>query len=182
MVVHLIILYSHIVLQHRLLPDLFRGPKKLSRTELPLAGTHVGDHPDSDNLDIASQGRNFYRVVAVRAIYGAFHIRPFTAVYHSGSLYCSNRTIVIAALQANSTSKNRYRSKISQYKIIALAHRVLHAFHRYIADRVFTFVGRRKPMAYLAERVMHYGSGNIAYLPGYPQTISLLQNLSLIHI
>ena len=46
-----------------------------------------------------------------------------------------------------------------------------------VADRVFTFVGRRKPMAYLAERVMHYGSGNIAYLPGYPQTISLLQNL-----
>lgn len=52
-------LYSHIVLQHRLLPDLFRGPKKLSRTELPLAGTHVGNHPDSDNLDIASQGRIF---------------------------------------------------------------------------------------------------------------------------
>ena len=87
-----------IPLQHRLLPDLFRGPKKLSRTELPLAGTHVGDHPDSDNLDIASQGRNFYRVVAVRAIYGAFHIRPFTAVYHSGSLYRSDRPIVVAVL------------------------------------------------------------------------------------
>ena len=91
-------LYSHIVLQHRLLPDLFRGPKKLSRTELPLAGTHVGNHPDSDNLDIASQGRNFYRVVAARAIYGAFHIRPFTAVYHSGSLYRSDRPIVVAVL------------------------------------------------------------------------------------
>lgn len=125
----------------------------------------------------ASQGRAFYRLIVVRRIYGAFHIRLFSAVYHSGSLYCSNRTIVIAALQANSTSKNRYRSKISQYKIIALAHRVFHTFHRYIANRFFVFVGWSKPMAYPAEHIMHYGSRDIAYIPNHPQAISLLQNI-----
>ena len=36
--------------------------------------------------------------ISARAIYGAFHIRPFTAVYHSGSLYRSDRPIVVAVL------------------------------------------------------------------------------------
>ena len=64
-----------------------------------------------------------------------------------------------------------------QYKIIALAHRVFHTFHRYIANRFFVFVGWSKPMAYPAERIMHYGSRDIAYIPNHPQAISLLQNI-----
>ncbi len=36
-----------------------------------------------------------------------------------------------------------------------------HTFHRYISN-CFAFVGRGKSMAYSVERVMHYGSGNLA--------------------
>lgn len=91
-------LYSYIVLQHRLLPDLLREQKELSRSELPLANTHIGNYPDSVSLDIASRGRCLYRIIVVRAIYGDIPIQSFTAIYYSGSLYRSDRPVVVAVL------------------------------------------------------------------------------------
>ena len=43
----------------------YLGKKKLSRTELHLAGTHIGNYPDNDSLDVTSRGRTFYQTVVI---------------------------------------------------------------------------------------------------------------------
>ena len=90
-------LYSRIVLQHRLLPNLFGEQKKLSRTELPLAAPCAGNYPDSGRLDIATWGRNC-RIVAGRALCEFLHLQLFAAVHHGNSLYRSDLPAVVAVL------------------------------------------------------------------------------------
>ena len=91
-------LYSHIVLQYRLLLGLLREKEKLSRTELHLAGTHIANYPDNDSKEVTSRGRTFYQTVVIWALYGAFYIQFFTAVYHCNSLYCSDWPVIAAVL------------------------------------------------------------------------------------
>ena len=63
--IYIPILFYNIVLQYRLLLGLFREKEKLSRTELHLAGTHIGNYPDNDSLDVTSRGRTFYQTVVI---------------------------------------------------------------------------------------------------------------------
>lgn len=61
-----------------------------------------------------------------------------------------------------------------------MARRALRAFHRYMADRFFAFGSLFHPMARPPERVMYHGPGDTAYVPCYPQAVSLLQNLRFV--
>lgn len=139
-------LYSRIVLQHRLLPDLFGEQKKLSRTELPLAAPRAGDYPDSGRPDIAAWGRNC-RIVAGRR-YANFYISSFLLRFITAIAYIVPTCLLLsryykqAVVQKVDTDRKSFSIRSSHWLVVLFV-----LFICYMADRVFAFGSLFHPMA-----------------------------------